>query len=263
MQLPAASPNAVAADARTLRERRTEERAQAKLEKAQAALETLKQFRKDGAGDAAAQRKAAAKQRIDQLKARLRMLQMSSPVDPKALAQLARELKAAIKDYGGTGAGVGVATASPPAASGDAAEAQAGVAPQGAEAVAGKAPQADPPTAPDEPVAADGERAGEAGEPAPRSEADPYRRMAEAAQERMAEQSREAAERQEDQKFLDEVRRLAVAIKAAAKRATAEAKDDPAAEARGQEANEAADAALKEAESAAQALGGAGISITV
>ena len=112
---PASAPaaNNAANDAARLRQ-------EAKVKDARAALETLKQ-RKTSADE---DQKAAAKQKIEQLKARIRMMRMTMPADPKAAArmasQLARELGAAVKAYaaaGGSTAGMGGASTPPTAAS--------------------------------------------------------------------------------------------------------------------------------------------------
>jgi hypothetical protein len=106
----ATSMTTVLAESRAQREKQVQERAEAKLHAARSAMETLKKSASAAADDAKAQRKAAAKQKVEQLKARIRMLQMSGSADPKLLAQLARELKAAVKMYGGdAGGGVGPA----------------------------------------------------------------------------------------------------------------------------------------------------------
>jgi len=73
------------------------------MKSAVTALESLKKSRTS----VIEERKAAARQKIEQIKARIRMMRMSMPADPKAaakmVAQLARELGAAVKAYASAG----------------------------------------------------------------------------------------------------------------------------------------------------------------
>ena len=92
----ATSMTSVLAEGRVQREKQAQERAEARLRDARSAVETLKQRNTAAAKDGQEQRKAAAKQKIEQIMARIRMLQMSGSADPKLLAQLAKELKSAV-----------------------------------------------------------------------------------------------------------------------------------------------------------------------
>lgn len=85
------------------------------LEQAKASLSQA-----SGGSDPAADRKAAAREKIERIKARLQMLRLLAAINPEAAAklakQLARELAAAAKEYaaaGGGGAGAGVSVSVP------------------------------------------------------------------------------------------------------------------------------------------------------
>lgn len=265
----------VLADGRALREKQTQDRAEAKLRDARSAVETLKQRNTAAAKDAQEQRKAAAKQKIDQIKARIRMLQMSGSVDPKVLAQLARELKSAVKMYGGSdgatagigGNGAGAAVAGE-SASGESAQgaSEAGVE-AGAEAGLEGETEAGTPAAVEGDAAStegaalgsDGERNAETA----KANDNPYRRVAEESQRRAAEQARHGAARQADRDFLSDVRNLADQIKAMAKRAQHQAETDPARRQDADQAAQAATEALRAVEDAGRDLGATGVSLTV
>lgn len=255
----------VLAEGRAQREKAAQDRAETKLRDAQSAVATLKQMNSASSSQASEQRKAAAKQKVDQIKARLRMLQMSGSVDPKVLAQLARELKSAVKGYTGAGGSVGdlgatSAPASATASSPDAAPAQAA---SGAGAEAGANGQNAQTTSvePDEKTD-DGDKEAAANPTDPRGETNPYKRMAQEAEVRFAEAARYGEAAKADREFLSDVRNLANRIKSLAKSA-ASAKADPAKQRDGVEAEKAAAEALKQVEDAAKDLGAPGISLTV
>ncbi|WP_292230642.1 hypothetical protein [Brevundimonas sp.] len=258
------------AEGRAQREKAAQERAETKLRDAQSAVATLKQLNSAASSQASEQRKAAAKQRVDQLKARLQMLKMSGSVDPKVLAQLARELKAAVKSYageGGSAAGLGGASVSASAAPTDGASAQAPGAdgevsadPDAAQSAEHNAAQADVAASGDDRAGKDGKEA--AANPAdPRGETNPYRRMAQEAEVKFAEAARRGAATQADRDFLTEARSLANQIKSLAK--SAASKTDPARQRDGAEAEKAAVEALKQVEDAGKDLGASGVSITI
>jgi hypothetical protein len=75
-------------------------------------LETLRQaedFSRNSVKDMGAERKAAAREKVEQIKAKLKMLRLLASVNPKAAArqaaQLAKELAAAVKEYAAAGGG--------------------------------------------------------------------------------------------------------------------------------------------------------------
>lgn len=256
------------AEGRAQREMAAQERSETKLRDARSAVATLKQMNSASSSQASEQRKAAAKQRVDQLKARLQMLKMSGSVDPKVLAQLARELKAAVKSYageGGSAAGVGGTSVPASAAPTDGASAQAPGAdgevsadPDAAQSAEQNAAQAD--------VAATGDdRAGKdaSANPAdPRGETNPYKRMAQEAEVKFAETARRGAATQADRDFLTDARSLANQIKSLVKSAAAKA--DPVKRRDDAEAEKAAVEALKQVEDAGKNLNvSGGISLTV
>lgn len=82
-----------------------EEKAQRKIKSAKDVLARLIEAQKEQREEA----KAAARKKVEQLKQRLQMLQQMFSGDPeklaKAIAQVAKELKAAVKAYGGTDGG--------------------------------------------------------------------------------------------------------------------------------------------------------------
>lgn len=258
----------VLAEGRAQREKAAQDRAETKLRDAQSAVATLKQMNSASSSQASEQRKAAAKQKVDQIKARLRMLQMSGSVDPKVLAQLARELKSAVKGYTGAGGSVGdlgatPAPASATASSPDAASAQA-YSGDGAEAGANAQNSQNAQTTSAEPdeKTGDGDKEAAANPADPRAETNPYKRMAQEAEVRFAEAARHGEAAKADREFLSDVRNLANRIKSLAKSAAA-AKADPAKQRDGVEAEKAAAEALKQVEDAAKDLGAPGISLTV
>jgi hypothetical protein len=206
----ATSMTSVLAEGRVQREKQAQERAEARLRDARSAVETLKQRNTAAAKDAQEQRKAAAKQKIEQIKARIRMLQMSGSADPKLLAQLAKELKSAVKMYGGSGGAsveIGGADAGSSAASNAAPAAAADPSAGATETAPTETPIAAEPPAPpanEDAAAPKGEGEGEKNPETTKSEDNPYRRMAAEAQARVAEQSRRGAAQQEDRDFLSD-----------------------------------------------------------
>lgn len=82
-----------------------------KFEQAQNTLKQTLQQLQSGSKNVNEERKAAAAQRIAQIKAQLQMLRMLAATDPKAAArqaaQLARELAAAVRDYSGSSGSTG------------------------------------------------------------------------------------------------------------------------------------------------------------
>ena len=262
------------AEGRAQREMAAQERSETKLRDARSAVATLKQMNSASSSQASEQRKAAAKQRVDQLKARLQMLKMSGSVDPKVLAQLARELKAAVKSYageGGSAAGVGGTSVPASAASTDGASAQAPGADGEVSADPDAAHDAEQNTAQADVAANGDDRAGKDGmdgkdaaaTPAdPRGETNPYRRMAQEAEVKFAETARRGAATQADRDFLTEARSLANQIKSLVKSAAAKA--DPVKRRDDAEAEKAAVEALKQVEDAGKDLNvSGGISLTV
>ncbi|TFW12012.1 hypothetical protein EGY25_08120 [Brevundimonas intermedia] len=236
-------------EGRVQREKAADERSAARLRDAKSAVATLKQMNTD----ASDQKKAAAKQRVDQLKARLQMLKMSSPVDPKVLAQLARELKSAVSSYAGAGGSAGdlgvtaTATASTPSADTGAAQAESGADAGAAQSVA---------------TGVETEQAGDPQQDAAGSPDNPYQRMAQDAEIKLADASRRGAASQADRDFLTDVRGLTNQIKALAKQATA-SKADPVERRDAEAAEKAAADALKTIEDAGKDLRVGGIFLTV
>lgn len=258
------------AQGRAEREKQAQARAEAKLRDARSAVETLKQRNSAAADEARDRRKAAAKQKIDQIKARIRMMQMNGAADPKVLAQLARELKAAVRMYGGSGGGV-TAGAGPDASAQATGE---GAAPSDVPGVENA--QADSPVSTEETFAStapetsdaptDGEAKTAEAETNSASETgrdNPYRRMADEAQSRLAEQSRRSAGEQADRDFLSDVRNLARQIKAMVARAEAQAASHPDQAADVRETGRAAAEAEQAVESVGRELGAAGLSLRV
>lgn len=207
------------------REDRLAAQAEAKVRDARAAMEALQQ-RRTKASD---ERKAAAKQKIEQLKARLQMLQSMAAADPKGTArlaaQLARELKAAVKEYSGGGAGgfgsigggADTAVQTPTSEAALAADASART-----DAAAAQAPTPAPTvttTASGSDAEGDASQDGKDGEGDGKS-ANPYQQAIDQQQARAAEFNRRTAEAQADQEFIGEARKLAAQIKALVRNAT-------------------------------------------
>ncbi|MFA4937888.1 hypothetical protein [Brevundimonas sp.] len=257
-------------EGRVQREKAADERSAARLRDAKSAVATLKQMNTD----ASDQKKAAAKQRVDQLKARLQMLRMSSPVDPKVLAQLARELKSAVSSYAGAGGSAGdLGVTATAAASADPSAASVSASVEGEASANSQAVQTV--STADSAKSGEGEREAPAGEPAGSPEANPYQRMAQDADARFADASRRGAAIQADREFLTDVRSLVNQIKAMAKQAAAQKPDgaetrdaDDAEKAAADDGgrlvktNDRADA-LKAVDDAGKDLNVGGISLTV
>ena len=234
------APAPVKAEATTAREQRQQAQADAKLNDARAAVESLKQR----TSNASEEQKAVAKKKNEQIKARLQMLQMAMIGDPKGAArmaaQLAKELGAAVKAYaaaGGSAAGLG-GTPAASVAGGD--EAAATTADSGAAA--------------EGPALADAGGARQAAEAEKAS--NPYQQAIDAAQAKSAEQARRSGERQADHEVLDEVKRLAAQIKTLARQA---GKDS----AEGDDAERAVAGMDREIGAAMQAAPSVGIALTV
>jgi len=177
-----------------------------KIRAAKAAVESMT-VRQDKASE---ERKAIARKKAEELKARIQMLKMSMPANPEAagkiIAQLARELGAIVKSYGGTGSdlGVGTSAAATPAAGGEAAS--TGTASEGAEPSA----EADTDANPD---AASGA-----------TPKDPYRAAMAAQAAANADQARKADGAREDSEFATTVKQLLAELKAMKAKAEADAK---------------------------------------
>lgn len=194
------------------------ERDKAKLDEARAALQALKSRPPT---QAAEERKALARKKIDQLKARIRMLQMSASIDPKVTArmaaQLARELGAAVKAYaaaGGSTAELGVGAAGAAPATGEtAAQGETDSAPSEGDAAEGATaiPVDSDATAKD--ATADG-RGAEDGKAA-----DPYRKLIDEGNARSAALAKRTSESDADREFLTQAKGLANALKAALRQA--------------------------------------------
>ncbi len=242
------------------REQKMLDRDQQKLRDARSAVEMLKARGANQPREAAEQRKAQARQKVDRLKALLKMMQMGAASNPKALAEIARELKAAIQAYGGTGgstAGMDAGattdtTLSNPSVTADGAASAA--VPLGTEAV-DETPS---------PTTDDGSHADTGANPSKDGDAaasDPYRRVAEGALARGAEAARSAADQDADREFLSGVRELAAILKSLARRAAQEAKADPSLSADANEAVKASDAVDQAIAATASDLGATGVSI--
>ncbi|MFK0300432.1 hypothetical protein ACIQTU_14570 [Brevundimonas sp. NPDC090276] len=233
----------------TVREQRQQALAEARLNDARAAVESLKQR----GAEASERQKAAAKQKIEQIKARLRMLQMAMIGDPKAAAriaaQLAKELGAAVKAYaaaGGSTAGLGA-----PATAG-AEPASYAVSGEVSSEAQAAAPSAEAPAEDHNDEVALAEDVAE-------KSANPYQQAIDAAQARINERARRHGETQADRDVLSEVKRLAAQIKAMARQAANKAAGSP----EGDEAERAVARMDREINDAVQALPAAGLSLTV
>lgn len=192
---------------------------EARLKEAKAAVETLRQQ----SSSAADQRKAAAKKKVEDLKARIQMLKMSMPSDPKAaarmVAQLARELGAAVKAYGGAGGSI-TDLASAGSATAPAAEGQANT--SEAQASAQAEPSAD--IAAEESGDSESVSTSASDPDAKGTPTDPYRKAIEAQQSQTADQARKAEGVKADSEFVTTVKGLMSDLKAMAKKAEADAK---------------------------------------
>lgn len=232
---------------------------EARLRESKAAIETLRQQ----SSSAADQRKAAAKKKVEDLKARIQALKMSMPSDPKAaarmVAQLARELGAAVKAYGGSGGSMtdlaSTSAATTPAADGTANAASA-------EASAQAQPAVDAVTS----GGADGthgEPGGEASETGKATPTDPYRKAIDSQQARAADQARKAEGVKADSEFITTVKGLMSYLKAMAKKAEADAKRSGDNGSDADTANTALDAVDSQVNEVARSLTGGMVSLMV
>jgi len=167
-------------------------------------------------------KKAAARKKVEDLKARIQSLRMTMVGNPEGLAkmvaQMARELGVAVKAYaaaGGSPAGMNAPAApTADASSGAASRAEAA----GAEGEA--------PVAPTEAAADDADKS--SGDDATGKDAsthnDPYRQVIERQQAQAAEQSRQNADKEVDDKFASDVKRLVNELKAMLRQAAEAAK---------------------------------------
>lgn len=219
--IPTAGQASAATGGAVTRGDKATERDKAKLDEARAALQALKSR---PPSQAAEERKALARKKVDQLKARIRMLQMSASMDPKATArmaaQLARELGAAVKAYasaGGSTAELGLASAGAAPATGEAggqgAQGDADNAPAEGQAADAMTPaattdQTTPDTTGDERGVEDG-----------KTPADPYRRLIDEGNARSAALAKRNSESDADREFLTQAKGLANALKAALRQA--------------------------------------------
>lgn len=208
------------------------QRDKAKLEEARNALRSLSKPPNQAAED----RKAMARQKIEQLKARIRMLQMSAAMDPKGVAklvaQLARELGAAVKAYasaGGSTADLGaIPTAATPSADAAGADDAATATAEAATAEAATAEAASAETAAeekagDEAASASSDQAAAEGQ---EQAADPYRRLIDEVNARGLEMTRRGSEGEADREFMTQVKGMASALKAIMRQAQNRAKGE-------------------------------------
>jgi len=164
---------------------------------------------------ASEERKAIAKKKAEELKARIQMLKMSMPANPEAagkiIAQLARELGAIVKSYGGTGSDAGLTSAATPAAGGEATASEAAPTVTASEGVSdGAGTPVDTEANPD---AASGA-----------TPQDPYRAAMAAQAASSAEQVRKSESAREDSEFATTVKQLLAELKAMKAKAEADAK---------------------------------------
>lgn len=209
------------------------QRDKAKLEEARNALRSLSKPPNQAAED----RKAMARQKIEQLKARIRMLQMSAAMDPKGVAklvaQLARELGAAVKAYASAGGSTadlgGIPTAATPSADAAGADDAATATAEAATAEAATAETATAETAAaeekvgDEAASASSDQAAAEGQD---QAADPYRRLIDEVNARGLEMTRRGSEGEADREFMTQVKGMASALKAIMRQAQNRAKGE-------------------------------------
>lgn len=206
---------------------------QRKEARAKDALQVL-QALKTRQSSANEDKKAAARKKVEDLKARIQSLRMTMVGNPEAMAkmaaQLARELGAAAKAYAAAGGSPAGMSATPTPAPTPTADASAGAA-SGAEASGAGVGDAQVATA--EGMAAD-DTANASGEDASGKEAsariDPYRQVIDRQQAQASEQARQNADKEADDKFVTDVKRLASELKAILRQAAeaAKRKGDPA-----------------------------------
>jgi hypothetical protein len=222
------------ADVRAARERQIQMRDADRLKAMKAAVETLR----SQPVDRAAERKAAARQKVEQIRERIRLLAMTASGDPKAtarqVAQLARELGQAVRAHAAAGGTASVGSApspqAPPASDAAAVTAEPVASSSGTETIA---TEADPQTAssdrePAQPVAG----------------THPYDKSLASLNDQAREMDRlraaQDAEGREDKDFMDLVRDLARKLKDILRESRLK---DP--QRRDPELDEKADAAIK------------------
>lgn len=188
--------------------------------------------------------KVAARQKIERIKTQLRVLQMSGPVNPVMLAQLARELKAAVGDYtsaGGASIDIAADAATAAIARKDEEDASAEANGRAPKSIEGQveginqnpARAHGPQSRGGEDGRADGDKASDG-----QGESDPYRRMA-GAQARAADLTRRTGDAADRREFREEVTTLAGRIRDLASHA-AQAHGDPSSRADAEEAGKIA-----------------------
>lgn len=199
----------------TVREDRLKAAQDARLREARAAAETLKAR----SSEASEERKAAARQKIEQLKARLQMLRSMAGIDPKGTArlaaQIARELGAAVKAYaaaGGSPSGVSPTAPAAPAI-GNAAVGQ------DAQPAATQAA----PASGDQAATGDAEAADE-GQATEGKSTNPYQQAIDEQNARVADMTRRSNAQKADADLMAEVRKMAAELKALVRQATERAK---------------------------------------
>lgn len=242
----------------TAREDRANAAAEARLRNARTAIQTLSGL----TSKAAEERKAMARQKVEQLKARLQLLQSMASGDPrgaaKLAAQLARELGAAVKAFAAAGGSTaGMSTGVSPTVAEDASTPppQAG---EGGEVEAAPV-QADPNGA-----AATDEDQADGEENASGKSANPYQQAIDEANARAVETTRRNGEKKADKDFLDEVRKLAAQIKQLVRQAADRTQGpDAISPAESREMKATVARMEREIEQASADLSGGGISLLV
>jgi hypothetical protein len=244
----------------TAREDRANAAAEARLRNAKTAIQTLSGL----TTKASEKRKAMARQKVEQLKARLQMLQSMASADPKGAArlaaQLARELGAAVKAYA--------------AAGGSIAGMNTGVIPTAAEDTSAPASASEPDAgeeAPAAPVLGDAtdaaamdEDQADGEEDASGKPANPYQQAIDEANARAVETTRRSGEKQADKDFLGEVRKLGAQIKQLVRQAADGTQGpDAVSPAESREMKSTVAAMEREIEQASADLSGSGFSLLV
>lgn len=257
-----ASPGtAISASTQEARDAARQKR-EADMKSAVTALESLKKSRTS----IIEERKAAARQKIEQIKARIRMMRMSMPADPKAaakmVAQLARELGAAVKAYasaGGAMSDIGGGASQGTGNTASATDATATDASGGETVASGAAATAEtgeiPPSA---------ETAGKGPEDARRD--DPYRQALDRQQADTADQARKTSETQADKDLMAEVKKLVRELKSMLRQSAQTSSTPEKGPLSDQDAREAEKALASVEDAVADAsagLTGVGVSITV
>lgn len=220
----------------------------ARLKDALTALQSLKR----PTSKASEEQKAAAAKKVEALKARIKMLRMSSgnPASTaKAVAALARELGAAVKAYAAAGGGSAAVGLQPTATPG----------PQDT----GSAEAAEDAEATDETEAETGE-----GErtPAAAHPSDPYRKAQERLQADAAERARQNGSQEADAKFAAEAKGLAAELKAMLREAQQKAKrtgDDRAMSADQRTADKALDQVTDAVADLTSPIGSVGVGLSI